>query len=240
MHKNSKERIQELANQLAAAASIEDTSLLLQKARELYESITILHHTSNAESEEVTTSVDNSTDSSDTQENQKIKTSEEKLSVQERIQHIVDTAPDFKPVKKTISPVEIEVPKKEVTPIKEAEKDDLPTPNLDDEFKDAISADYAADLFESAEKIEISKKSLNDQLSQKEIQIGLNDRIAFVKHLFKGSQSDFTRVLSQLNSFETESHAKQFIDTVVKPDFNWEEKIEYEERFISLIERKFL
>ena len=240
MHKKSKERIQELANQLAKAASIEDTSLLLEKARELYENITILHHTSNAVSEEATTTVDDSVDIFEMQEKQEIETTEDKLSVQERIQHIVDTAPDFTSEKKSTPPVQIEVPKKEVRPTNEPEKDVIPTPNLEDEFKDAISADYAADLFESAEKIEITKKSLNDKLSQKEIQIGLNDRIAFVKHLFNGSQADFTRVLSQLNSFETESHAKQFINTVVKPDFNWEEKIEYEERFLSLIERKFL
>lgn len=240
MHNNSKKRIQELANQLATAASIEDTSLLLEKARELYETITILHHSSHAESEEAATSAGDSKDTFDTHERQNIETTEEKLSVQERIQHIVDTAPDFKSVKKAASPVEMELPKKEVRPENEPAKDVLPTPNLEDEFKDAISADYAAELFESAEKIEITKKSLNDKLSQKEIQIGLNDRIAFVKHLFNGSQADFTRVLSQLNSFETESHAKQFIDAVVKPDFNWEEKIEYEERFISLIERKFL
>ncbi len=223
MHNISKKSIQELANQLAAAALIDDTSLLLEKGRELYERITLLHYSSISESEKEVNITDDDAEPHKT-EVKHIEATAEELSVQERIQQIMDTAPDFE------SKEAIETP----------EKDALPTTSIEDEFKDAISADYAADLFESAEKIEITKKSLNDQLSQKEIQIGLNDRIAFVKHLFKGSQSDFTRVLSQLNSFETEAHAKQFIKSVVKPDYNWDEKIEYEERFVALIERKFL
>ena len=72
------------------------------------------------------------------------------------------------------------------------------------------------------------------------LQIGLNDRIAFVKHLFDGSQEDFNRVLSQLNSFKTENESKKFIDEFVKPDYDWSNKEDYENRLINLIERKFL
>ena len=46
------------------------------------------------------------------------------------------------------------------------------------------------------------------------VQIDLNDRIVFVKHLFEGNQEDFNRVLSQLNTFKTEKEAKKFMDTV--------------------------
>lgn len=132
-------------------------------------------------------------------------------------------------------------------------KDDIPEPTplqftLEDEFKDAISADVATELFERAtkespvieEKPEIKQKSLNDTVFSNKLQVGLNDRIAFVKHLFDGSQEDFNRVLSQLNSFKTEEEAKSFVKEFVKPDYNWSASLEYEERLMELVERKFL
>ena len=120
--------------------------------------------------------------------------------------------------------------------------------SLEEEFKDAISADVATQLFEKATKEspvvehqpESKQRSLNDALFKNNIQVGLNDRIAFVKHLFDGSQEDFNRVISQLNSFKTEKDAKKFINKLVKPDYNWSNKEEFEERLINLVERKFL
>lgn len=82
--------------------------------------------------------------------------------------------------------------------------------------------------------------SLNDRLT-KGLQIGLNDRIAFVKHLFNGSNEDYNRVLSQLNTFNSMDEAVSFIDQVVKPDYNdWADKEEYAQRFMALVERKFI
>ena len=110
---------------------------------------------------------------------------------------------------------------------------DVPN-SLEEELKDTIAADVVADLFENA-----PKKSLNDTL-QGDIQIGLNDRIVFVKSLFGGSQEDFNRVVSQLNSFKTQKEAKKFIHKMVKPDYDWADKEDIEERFMAIIERKFL
>ena len=82
-------------------------------------------------------------------------------------------------------------------------------------------------------------KSLNDKLVEKELKIDLNNRLAFVKHLFNKSTEDYNRVLSQLNTIDTEERSIAFIKNMVKPDYNnWEGKEEYEERFIALIERK--
>ena len=106
--------------------------------------------------------------------------------------------------------------------------------SLEEELKDTIAADVVADLFENA-----PKKSLNDTL-QGDIQIGLNDRIAFVKNLFDGSQEDFNRVVSQLNSFKTEKEARKFINKMIKPDYDWTNKEAIEERFMAIVERKFL
>lgn len=111
---------------------------------------------------------------------------------------------------------------------------------LEEELENSIAADVAADLFEKSERIDNKPVSLNDKLQNGVIQVGLNDRIAFVKYLFNGSQEDYNRVLSQLNSFENESEAKDFLVHIVKPDYNWDDKLEYEQRFLFLIERKFL
>lgn len=112
--------------------------------------------------------------------------------------------------------------------------------SLEEEFKDAVSVDITQDLFQKVEENPVSvKATLNDTLMQKNIQVGLNDRIAFVKHLFNHSQADFNRVLSQLNSIDTEKEAINFINKMVKPDYDWSGKEEYEERLIALIERKF-
>ncbi|RIV43889.1 hypothetical protein [Flagellimonas pelagia] len=82
-------------------------------------------------------------------------------------------------------------------------------------------------------------KSLNDKLG-KDLQVGLNDKLAFVKHLFNNSMEDYTRVLSQLNTIDTEERSISFINNMVKPEYNnWEGKEEYETRFFSLIERRF-
>ena len=128
---------------------------------------------------------------------------------------------------------EIEKPAK-VVEIKEEKK----VLTLEEELKDTVSVDVTADLFQKEDSK--ASASLNDKLKQGNIQVGLNDRIAFVKHLFNHSQEDFNRVISQLNTFKTEKEAQNFIKKMVKPDYDWSGKEEYEERFVELVERRFL
>lgn len=72
------------------------------------------------------------------------------------------------------------------------------------------------------------------------ISIGLNDRIAFVKHLFGNSDEDYNRVMNQLITFDSFEEAQNFIEDMVKPDYgDWAGKEEYEQRFIEIIEKKF-
>jgi hypothetical protein len=85
-----------------------------------------------------------------------------------------------------------------------------------------------------------NKKSLNDKLKDKELNIGLNDKLAFIKHLFNGKSEDYKRVLSQINTSPSFIEASNFIQKVVKPDYkDWIGKEEYEERFMEIIEVKF-
>ena len=90
-----------------------------------------------------------------------------------------------------------------------------------------------------AAKMEHKIASLNDTLI-KGINIGLNDRIAFVKHLFAGSNEDFNRVVSQISTYDSFEEAQSFVEDMVKPDYNnWGGKEDYAARFMNLVEKKF-
>jgi len=92
---------------------------------------------------------------------------------------------------------------------------------------------------ESKSTIIEKSKSLNDKLNLG-LNIGLNDRLAFIKQLFNNSIDDYTRVLSQINSMSSYQEASSFIEENVKPDYNdWTDKNEFEERFMDLIEKRF-
>ncbi|TPG38790.1 hypothetical protein [Flavobacterium pectinovorum] len=81
--------------------------------------------------------------------------------------------------------------------------------------------------------------TLNEKLA-KGFHVDLNDRIAFTKNLFGNSSEDYSRVLNQLLTFDTYSEAQEFIENMVKPDYNnWEGKDDYAERFLAIIEKKF-
>lgn len=82
-------------------------------------------------------------------------------------------------------------------------------------------------------------KSINDAVKGS-LKIGLNDRLAFIKHLFDGGADDYQRVLSQLNTFQSFEEADSFINGQVKPDYNyWLQKDEFTDRFMAIVEKKF-
>ncbi|WP_338407352.1 hypothetical protein [uncultured Flavobacterium sp.] len=110
---------------------------------------------------------------------------------------------------------------------------DIPAAYFFEEEKTEISIE------ENTENSELRSVSLNDKLS-KGINIDLNDRIAFVKHLFGNSDEDYNRVLNQLITYDSFDEAQDFIEDMVKPDYNsWEGKEDYAQRFIEIIEKKF-
>ena len=84
------------------------------------------------------------------------------------------------------------------------------------------------------------KTAAFNETTTKSIAIGLNDRIGFVQHLFNDSNEDFNRVISQLNTFDTFEEAKNFINEMVLPDYNyWVGEEDYIERFMEIVEKKF-
>ncbi len=94
-------------------------------------------------------------------------------------------------------------------------------------------------VFEAVSKQNGKKKSLNDTLN-KSLKIGLNDKIAFIKHLFSGKSEDYERVFAQINALPSFNEAQKFIEHTVKPNYNhWIGKEEFEERFLTIIEAKY-
>lgn len=109
--------------------------------------------------------------------------------------------------------------------------------------KELTKPQSSRDLFSGAEKSRTRndfnehKKSLNEKL-QFGLKFGLNDRLAYTKHLFNGNPTDFDRIISQLNTFENFHEAKIFIEEHIKPDYDWSDQEEYEKRFLVALEHK--
>ena len=94
---------------------------------------------------------------------------------------------------------------------------------------------------ENTEKLNnIKEKKIND-LFGKDFNIGLNDRLAFIKNLFDSKNEDYQRVMSQLSTFDKWKEAETFINKFVKPDYNdWEGKNDFEKRFFSIVKNNFI
>jgi Asp-tRNA(Asn)/Glu-tRNA(Gln) amidotransferase C subunit len=109
-----------------------------------------------------------------------------------------------------------------------------------EDLEDIIAAFQTMPEFERKVVNDATKPvSLNDRL-KKGFVIGMNDRLGFVKHLFGGNDQDLNRVLSQLNTMESFKAARDFVESMVKPDYNnWSGKEQYEVRFMDLLESKF-
>ena len=225
MLNNLIEELKVLAENILKEGQINDTASKLIQAREIYEKLLILSHELEQE------------------EKSKTLIEEETITPQfEEIPEIVESVDEESLESEKITSAE---------PIEEEpllSLNDLFVPTFDgikedmsqkDEFKDTISLDETENLFQ-IKKEEPKQLSLNDKLVGSSIQVGLNDRIAFVNKLFGFSQSDFNKVLSRLNEYHTKDEALKYFQHQVKPNYNWKGKEELEDRFVSLIERKFL
>lgn len=72
-----------------------------------------------------------------------------------------------------------------------------------------------------------------------EFKLDLNDRIAFTKMLFNGSQTDLNDTIDYLNQFKTLKDAKEYLSDLYY-DRKWNKVDEYAQRLWVLVENKFL
>ena len=101
----------------------------------------------------------------------------------------------------------------------------------------APAATEAATVASKAASGQTKGRSLNARFAN--FSLGLNDRLAFSKHLFNDNQEDLARVVNQLNTYETYEESVAFIEQMIKPDYDWSAKKDYEERFLNLIKLRF-
>ena len=252
MHKKLAADLTSLAHGILQMKNKDDVFALKEKAYQVYEKLAVLayveeymNHTPNPEQtrEELIEKIEIASESTEKEiiESKMEKGSEDDSageSLSEEPQDSIETSEEGKKtieeVKNAESVIHSEIRTADISHEEvENEIKDKKEASLEKELQDTISVDIVADLFENA-----PKKSLNDKFLG-DIKIGLNDRIAFVKHLFDESQEDFNRVISQLNTFKTAKEAKKFIHKMVKPDYNWSGKEEFEERLMMIVERKF-
>tara|TARA_B100000614_G_scaffold256254_1_gene274502 strand:- start:744 stop:1298 length:555 start_codon:yes stop_codon:yes gene_type:complete len=81
-------------------------------------------------------------------------------------------------------------------------------------------------------------KNLNDQFA-KEIEIDLNDKNAFIKHLFNENKTIYEQSIQEIKGFKNFLEVKKIIDRIKKFHNNWEGKESYEKRFIYLLQKNF-
>jgi len=248
------ESLKTMAHDLSNIEPGQDLHVLLEKTKGIYEKLVILDYLTknidllegeeelqpSSEDHEIVVApelekeatVEEFSESNETKEEKETLTSSDQIEIEEE-----HKSEEF--ARTRLDEIEIE---------EEEALDDLFEPKFDsikedfsqkDEFKDTISLDETEKLFET-KPTESKSVSLNDRLLGKKIQVGLNDRIAFVNGLFNFSQVEFNRILDHLNTFETEMEAKHYIENDVKKKFNWTGKENMEERFLLLIEKRFL
>lgn len=148
----------------------------------------------------------------------------------------IQEAPVFERIETAETTVEnseiLEVPEETISkPLFELDEEEMDEEEMDEEELDEEEID---------EEEEVKTSLVTNDSFKKGISFGLNDRIAFEKNLFGGSSEDLNRVISQLSSFDSFEEAQEFIEDMVKPDYdNWEGKEDYAQRFMDVVEKKF-
>jgi hypothetical protein len=105
------------------------------------------------------------------------------------------------------------------------------------------------------ERIGERKESLNDRLKESKTEvahflketpikdlrkgIGINDRFAFVKELFRGDDAMYERSIKTINGFNIYSEAEYWIARELKHKLGWDDSNETVNHFYHLVRRRF-
>lgn len=88
-------------------------------------------------------------------------------------------------------------------------------------------------------KSNIPTNFMEAEKQKPEFKLDLNDRIAFSKMLFEGSQADLNETVAHLNQFKTLEEAKEYLSDLYY-ERKWNKVDEYAQRLWILVENKFL
>ena len=218
-----KQLVEELAKEIISSSDNAQPLFWKEKAKKLYELLTVY------------TFIEQQKDKTSVWETQQ----EQFKSAVSRLENVS--------LKRQNSSVSSEEDSLDVAPLMDTINDiltEMPDQTMPEElFQDAVHST----TFEKKEEVEEEKTPsiiedkprINDRFS-KDLKIDLNDRIAFIKHLFNNENSDYQRVIRQIFTYSTMDEAKVFINQMVKPEYNnWLGKDTYEERFLRVIELYF-
>jgi len=249
MKKKLESELVSIAHRILKLTGREDVDQLHEEVSKLYEKLTVLKFAQeNFEDKMPTIGHDSSFfEMLDTAFNNKVS---DNVEVEDRTYINLDEVEDdgiMEPVMAKIKDMFEHMPKEEepIDPILEQIKSqEIETPDSI-EFETITSGFEDIPEFEPIEdakkrEAELEKKSLNDKLKGQRLNIGLNDKLAFIKHLFEGQNEDYDRVISQINTTHSLDDARKLILEMVKPDYNnWVGKEEYEARFMELVEGRY-
>ena len=246
MKKKLESELISIAHRILKLSGKEEVSLLHKEVAELYEKLTVLKFAQdNFEDEMPTIGSDNSFfEMLDVAFNNKVS---DTIEVEDKVFIDVDEVEDdgiMEHITEKIKDMVAQMPEEthEVDDMINEAILEKEKPNTD--FDDIAVGYDDLPIFDPIDEVDNKTrnkpKSLNDKLKGSLINIGLNDKIAFVKNLFEGSNEDYERVLSQINTSSSFEEASNFINKMVKPDYNdWNGKEEFEERFMGIIQSKF-
>jgi hypothetical protein len=244
MKKKLESELMSIAHRILKLKGKEDVSKMHAEVSALYEKLTVLKFANENFDEKLPTI---GSDSSffgmlDTAFNNRIS---DNIEVEDRTYIDLDeneneaiTEPLMETIKDMVAQMPLEADKVDDM-FKEVESKKIYKQTKND-FEDITSAYRETPVFDPVDRVTSEKKSLNDMFNKGEFKIGLNDKIAFIKHLFDGNSDDYNRVLSQLNTSSNYLEASALVQNLIKPDYsNWEGKEDYENRFMELLEARF-
>lgn len=246
MKKKLESELMSIAHRILKLKGKEDVIKMHTEAKELFEKLSVLKFAHENFENDIPTIGNNSSffGMLDTAFNNKVS---DNIEIEDKIYVNLDDDQEneiTEPLIETIKDMVAQMPE-ENQKTDDILNDVLPkTKYIKNDLEDLTSDFKDMPIFEPLSKTKkegiTEKKSLNDTIKKGGLNIGLNDKIAFIKHLFDGQNTDYDRVLSQLNTFASFDEAKNFIENMIKPDYNnWLQKEEFEERFIAIIESKF-
>jgi hypothetical protein len=247
MKKKLESELISIAHRILKLTGKEDVTRMHKEVAALYEKLTILKFAQENFEDSIPTIGENSSffDMLDTAFNNKVS---DTIELENKVYINMDEREDdgiMEPVMEKIKDMVAQMPEESLI------VDELINSEQNSEIRQIITFETITQGFrdmpefepiEEAKKREADsdKKSLNDKLKSDGLQIGLNDKLAFIKHLFDGESEDYKRVISQINTTASLQEAQDFIQQLVKPDYdNWNGKDEFEARFLYIVERKF-
>ncbi|MFN4299021.1 MAG: hypothetical protein ACK4EX_04710 [Thermaurantimonas sp.] len=234
MAKEAKQVLDELCAAILKSAK-DDLPQLVEWSRELYEQLVIMHylyqqHAVNETKTDVASDKILSVKTYDTHETKV----EDKKTPENTPTEIVHQQADIrieKPVKEKV----------EKTFVQEKTEKSVIEKKL---YVDTENVGRAVYTEIKQEKVEVSITdgglALNERLAtSSKIALGLNDKIAFSRHLFNGDDAAMSALIDAMNGAQTFEQAMNYLHQARAQFGHWDEKKEFVTRLENLVRRKF-